>query len=227
MSVVAEFGVIFDMDGVLIDSYVAHLRTWQDCCRRHGRECTAEQFLAGFGRTSREVIRDTWDNPPDDEAIAAFDEEKEQMYRDLIAVDFPHMPGAADLIRGLAAAGIPMAIGSSGPPKNVAAAIEQLGARELIRTVITGADVVRGKPHPDVFLKAAAGMGLASERCIVLEDAPVGIEAALAAGSKCLGIVSRGRTWDQLNRANHRVMDNLTSVSVELLRHIVNHGVGP
>lgn len=227
MSVVAEFGVIFDMDGVLIDSYAAHLRTWQDCCRRHGREYTEQQFLAGFGRTSREVIRDTWVNPPDDAAIAAFDEEKEQMYRDLIAADFPHMPGVAELIRALAAAGIPMAIGSSGPPQNVAVAIEQLDARELIRTVITGADVLRGKPHPDVFLKAAAGMGLASERCIVLEDAPVGIEAALAAGSRCLGIVSRGRTWDQLWRANHRVMDNLAPVSVELLRHIVNHGVGP
>ena len=224
VAAVAEFGVIFDMDGVLIDSYAAHLQTWQDCCRRHGRECTEEQFLAGFGRTSREVIRDTWENPPDEAGIAAFDEEKEQMYRELIAVDFPHMPGAAQLIGALSMAGIPMAIGSSGPPKNVAVAIEQLQARGVIRTVITGADVERGKPHPDVFLKAAAGMGLSPERCVVLEDAPVGIEAALASGAKCLGIVSRGRTWDQLSRAHHRVMDNLQGVSVQLLRQIVNHG---
>ena len=217
-----EFGVLFDVDGVLIDSYAAHLKTWQICCERHGRECTEAQFAAGFGRTSREVIRDTWPNPPGDEEIKAFDEEKEVLYRELIADDFPHMPGARELIKALHEQGIPMAIGSSGPPKNVAVAIKQLGAENMIRTAITGADVVRGKPHPDVFLKGAQGLGIDPSRCIVLEDAPAGIEAALAAGSKCLGIVSRGHTWDQLYRARERVMDDLQQVTPELLRRIVD-----
>lgn len=217
-----EFGVLFDVDGVLIDSYAAHLKTWQICCQRHGRECTEAQFAAGFGRTSREVIRDTWPNPPCDEEIKAFDEEKEVLYRELVAQDFPHMPGARELINSLYASGIPMAIGSSGPPKNVAVAIDQLQARNKITTVITGADVVRGKPHPDVFLKGAEGLGLHPSRCIVLEDAPAGIEAALAAGAKCLGIVSRGHTWDQLHRAHDRVMDDLRMVTSDLLRRIVN-----
>ena len=216
-----EFGVLFDVDGVLIDSYAAHLKTWQICCQRHGRECTEAQFAAGFGRTSREVIRDTWPNPPSDEAIKAFDEEKEILYRDLVATDFPHMPGAAALIDALYQLGIPMAIGSSGPPKNVELAIEKLNATHKIRTVITGADVARGKPHPDVFLKGAQGLGLDPSKCIVLEDAPAGIEAALAAGAKCLGVVSRGHTWDQLYRANERVMDDLQQVTPEMLRRIV------
>lgn len=218
------FGVLFDVDGVLIDSYAAHLKTWQICCQRHGRECTEAQFAAGFGRTSREVIRDTWPNPPSDEDIKAFDEEKELLYRELIANDFPIMPGAIELIQALHRQGIPMAIGSSGPPKNVAVAIEHLKAKDIIRTVITGADVVRGKPHPDVFLKGAQGLGLDPAMCIVLEDAPPGIEAALAAGSKCLGIVSRGHTWDQLYRAHDRVMDDLRQVTPDLLRRIVHPG---
>ena len=216
-----EFGVLFDVDGVLIDSYAAHLKTWQICCQRHGRECTEAQFAAGFGRTSREVIRDTWLNPPDDAAIKAFDEEKEVLYRELVATDFPYMPGAKELINALYELGIPMAIGSSGPPKNVAVAIEHLQARDKIRTVITGADVVRGKPHPDVFLKGAEGLGLPPSRCIVLEDAPPGIEAALAAGAKCLGIVSRGHAWDDLYRANDRVMDDLRQVTPDTLRRII------
>jgi beta-phosphoglucomutase len=216
-----EFGVLFDVDGVLIDSYTAHLKTWQICCERHGRECTEAQFAAGFGRTSREVIRDTWSDPPSDADIAAFDEEKEILYRELIADDFPFMPGAKELIDALHREGIPMAIGSSGPPKNVALAIEKLQAKDLIHTVITGADVVRGKPHPDVFLKGAMGLGIDPSRCIVLEDAPPGIEAALAAGSRCLGIVSRGHTWDQLHRAHDRVMDDLRSVTPTLLRQVV------
>ncbi len=215
------FGVIFDVDGVLIDSFAAHLHTWQVCCRRHGRDCTEEEFLAGFGRTSREFIRQTWVNPPDDAGIAAFDEEKEELYRQYVSENFPHMPGARELIDALHALGVPMAIGSSGPPKNVAVAVEQLKACDKIRTVITGADVVKGKPHPDVFLKAAAGMGLTPERCVVLEDAPVGIEAALSAGARCLGVVSKGRTWHQLHRAHHRVMDDLTSVTPDLLLSLV------
>ncbi|MFN9719855.1 MAG: HAD family hydrolase [Planctomycetota bacterium] len=215
------FGVLFDVDGVLIDSYGAHLKTWQICCQRYGRECTEEQFAAGFGRTSREVIRDTWPDPPDDEFIRAFDEEKEELYRDLVANDFPHMPGARELIASLHERGIPMAIGSSGPPKNVHLAVQKLQAEDIIRTVITGADVVRGKPHPDVFLKGADGLGIDPGRCIVLEDAPPGIEAARAAGAKCLGIVSRGRMWDQLYRADHRVADDLRQVTPELLEQIV------
>lgn len=216
-----EFGVIFDVDGVLIDSYSVHLRTWQICCERHGRECTEAQFVAGFGRTSREVIRETWPDPPDDDAIAAFDEEKEILYRELVANEFPHMPGARDLINALHSEGVPMAIGSSGPPKNVALAIRELQAEGKIQAVITGADVRRGKPHPDVFLMGAAGMELPPTRCIVLEDSPPGIEAALAAGSKCLGIVSRGHEWDHLHRAHARVMDNLLSVTPSMLREIV------
>ena len=216
------FGVLFDVDGVLIDSYAAHLKTWQICCQRLGRECTETQFAAGFGRTSREVIRDTWTNPPSDEAITAFDEEKEQLYRELIALDFPFMPGAKELIDALHARGIPMAIGSSAPPKNVDAVIDRLNAREIIRTVVTGADVFLGKPHPDVFLMGAKGIGLPPSQCIVLEDAPSGIEAALAAGAKCLGVVSRGRTPDQLHRAHDRVLDDLRTVTPEWLERIVN-----
>jgi len=174
---VAEFGVIFDMDGVLVNSYESHLKTWQECCRRHGRDCTEAEFLAGFGRTSREVIRDTWTNPPDDAGIAAFDEEKEQAWRELISQDFPHMPGADDLIRSLADAGIPMAIGSSGPPGNVAAVAAQLHS---------------------------------------------GHAAALAAGARCLGVVSRGRRWEQLEGAHDRVLNDLQEVTVARLRRIVN-----
>lgn len=215
------FGVIFDVDGVLIDSYEAHLRTWQISCQRVGRNCTEAEFLAAFGRTSREVIRETWHDPPDDDEIARFDQEKEQLYRSYVRENFPCMPGARELITALAAEQIPMAIGSSGPPANVALAVEKLNAGDVIRTIVTGADVVRGKPHPEVFLKAAAGMQLPPSCCIVLEDAPVGVEAALAAGAKCLGVISRGRTAEQLSAAHARVTENLSTVNPGMLRRLI------
>ena len=76
---------------------------------------------------------------------------------------------------------------------------------------------------PDVFLKAAAGLGLPASRCVVLEDAPVGIAAALVAGARCLGVVSRGRHWEQLEAAHDRVMNDLREVTVERLRRLVLH----
>lgn len=215
------FGVLFDVDGVLVDSFSAHFQAWADCCRKVGRQCSEAEFLAGFGRTSREVIQETWNTHLTDEEIRAFDDAKEALYRDMIAADFPEMPGARELIRVLAAEGIPMAIGSSAPPENVHAVMDHLGVRDLIRTVITGADVVVGKPHPDVFLQGARGIGVPSHRCVVLEDAPAGVEAGLAAGACCVGVVSRGRTREQLHRAHHHVSD-LTEVTPALLRQIVD-----
>lgn len=214
------FGVIFDVDGVLIDSYTAHFETWRDCARQHGRDCTEAEFARAFGRTSREVMRETWDPNITDEEIAAFEDEKESRYRDLIRQEFPAMPGARELIQALAAAGIPMAIGSSGPPLNVHLVVELLGAVQQIGTVITGADVAIGKPNPDVFLQGARGIGLPPEKCIVLEDAPPGIEAALAGGMKCLGVVSKGRTRPELHRAHQHVTD-LTEVTYEMLRQLI------
>ena len=215
------FGVIFDVDGVLIDSYTAHFETWRACARLHGRDCTEAEFALAFGRTSREVMRETWDADLTDEFIAAFEDQKESMYRDFIAKDFPAMPGAQSLVSMLFDAGVPMAIGSSGPPLNVFAVVEHLQAKDKILTVITGADVKVGKPNPDVFLQGAKGMGLPPHRCIVLEDAPAGIEAALSAGMKCLGVVSKGRTKPELHRADAHVTD-LTEVSYELLANLMD-----
>lgn len=222
MPTIQEFGVIFDMDGVLVDSWDAHFLTWRECCRRHGRDCTLKEFMQGFGRTSREFIQETWADPPDDEFIKAFDQEKELLYRDSIRANFPRMPGAIELIRLLSSAEVPMAVGSSGPRKNIDEVLRLLGADELIKICISGADVTRGKPDPEVFLKAAAAMNLPPARCIVLEDAPVGIEAALAAGMKCVGVISSGRSASQLSRATHLVADDLQTVSLSLLEHLVN-----
>lgn len=217
----AAYGVLFDMDGVLVDSFAAHFQAWQISCRAIGRDCSEEEFLAGFGRTSREVIRETWPGAFSDEEIVRFDAGKELLYRRIISENFPAMPGARELIQVLSDENVPMAIGSSGPPENVRLSVELLQVAQIIPTLITGADVKVGKPHPEVFLKAAQGIGVPPSRCIVFEDAPPGVEAALAAGAKCLGVVSRGRTKAQLHKAHHHVRD-LTEVTPALLRMIVD-----
>ena len=152
----ADFAVIFDVDGVLIDSYTPHFESWIRLWAEHGRTYTEEQFVAGFGRTSREVIREQWTfEPLDDARIAQIADRKEQLYRDVVEQDFPGMDGAAELIRTLAEAGVPIAIGSSGPPENVELVVRKLQIGQYVRAQVTGNDVTRGKPHPQVFQLAA------------------------------------------------------------------------
>jgi beta-phosphoglucomutase len=208
-------GVIFDVDGVLVDSYAAHFESWQRLGLELGFVMTEEQFVATFGRTSREIIRELWPHlAATDEQVRRIDDRKESLYREIIAADFPAMDGAGELIDALAAAGFRLAVGSSGPPENVHLVLDKLGRRDWFAGVVTGRDVSRGKPDPQVFELAAERLGLPPGRCLVIEDAPAGIAAAKAAGARCLGLASAGREEAALAAAD-RVVRSLREVGVE------------
>ena len=197
-----EMAVIFDMDGVLVDSYRAHFQSWQEMAGTLGRALTEAQFVKTFGRVSREIIAAHWgENCLTAQEIAVFDQRKEALYREIVAADFPAMDGAADLIRSLQAAGFKLAVGSSGPPENVALAVEKLDIGPLLHARVTGAEVTRGKPDPQVFLLAAERLGVPPARCAVVEDAPVGIAAANAAGMASIALLSTGHTEDSVQAA--------------------------
>ena len=214
--------VIFDVDGVLVDSYDAHFRSWRDMAREVGRELTSEQFATTFGRTSREIIEHHWGQGALSPAeIKAFDDRKEALYRDLVWNAFPAMDGARELIAALHAAGVPLAVGSSGPPENVALAIDRLAANACIQARVTGQDVTRGKPDPEVFLLAAKKLGVAPSACAVIEDAPAGIAAANAAGMLSIALQSTGHTPEDAREANH-VIHSLRELSPALIARWIN-----
>ena len=217
-----EIAVIFDMDGVLIDSFDAHFESWNVVAHEEGTEMSLEQFSQTFGRTSREIIALLWPKKADDvAAIRDFDNRKEEAFRQIISRDFPAMPGIVALLEALAEDGIPMAVGSSGPSANVALVVEKLGAAELLSATITADDVTRGKPDPQVFLLAAERMGIAPEECIVVEDAQAGVAAARAAAMRCVGIASTGRTRKELQDAD-LVIDSLTELTPEVFRRLAD-----
>ena len=199
----ATQAVIFDVDGVLVDSADAHFRSWQALAAEIGHEYTHEEFLRDFGRTSREIIAEKWPQPEiSAEEIREMDHRKEVLYREIIAQDFPAMDGAVELMRELAQDGFLLAIGSSGPPENVNLVVERLGIAELVGARINGALVERGKPDPQVFQLAAKALGVCAPRCVVVEDAAPGIAAAHAAGMKCVALVSTGHSVEELSAAD-------------------------
>ena len=181
-------GVIFDMDGVLVDSADAHLRSWQRLAAECGGSVTESQFAATFGRQNRDIVPILFGQVSDDR-LAGLADRKEEIYRDLVRARPPIVDGAIALIGGLHAVGVPMAVGSSGPRPNIELIVEALGAQDKIEVIVSGDDVTRGKPDPQVFLLAAERLGVTRSRCVVVEDAPVGVQAAKAAGARAVAVL--------------------------------------
>ena len=151
--------VLFDMDGVLVDSYNAHFKSWSQMYHELNLAYTEADFAADFGRTSRDILFTRFGSDLTEEKIRHFDDRKEALYRDGLREHFPAMDGAVELIDALAADGFRLAVGSSGPPENIAVCLEKLGRGAKFGAVITGKDVTRGKPDPQVFLLAAERLG--------------------------------------------------------------------
>ena len=215
----AQYGVIFDMDGVLVDSYRAHFESWRRLAQAHGLDMTEEQFAATFGQTTREIIRRLWSEHLDDEDVARWDDEKEAYYRDVLAANFPEMVGAAELIASLHEAGFAMAIGSSGPPENVAVVMAHLRGAERIAATVDAMDVTRGKPDPEVFLMAAGKLGVEPRRCAVIEDAVAGVEAARRAGMAAFALTGTA-TREQLAAAD-LVVHSLRELAPEVVLELI------
>ncbi len=199
--------VIFDVDGVLVDSYQPHFRSWQAMLAEHSIEFTEPEFRAPFGRTSRDIILALCGDRFPMEQLQAFDDRKEAFYRDIIRDDFPAVEGAAELIDSLYEAGFALAVGSSGPTENVALALESLGCARKISARVTGSDVTRGKPDPQVFQMAAQQLGVEPRHCAVVEDASAGVEAANRAEMTSIGLTGTA-TREQLAHADF-VVDHL------------------
>jgi beta-phosphoglucomutase len=210
-----ESAVIFDMDGVLIDSAADHLRSWRVLAGELGVEVSDEDFLRTFGRQNRDVIPMLFGSGRTREEIDRLGDHKEAIYRELVRGRVPAIGGAVALVRRCAAGGFKLAIGSSGHPENIALALEELGVSEFFAAVVSSDDVSRGKPDPAVFLCAARKLGVTPCRCVVIEDAPAGIEAALAADMAAVAL-ARQHPRSKLARA-HLVVDTLEEVDARSL----------
>lgn len=212
------WGVIFDMDGVLIDSYRAHFLAWRQMLRSHNLDISEGQFAATFGQTNPDIFAQLYPSlNPEDYPILA--EEKEAAFRGIITLDFPEMDGAVELIAALHEAGAALAIGSSGPPENVQAVLNMLPGGGHFMATTNGNELTHGKPDPEVFIKTVHKLGLPPERCVVVEDAPAGVMAGKAAGCPVIALTGTAPR-EHLDQAD-LVVDSLRELTPEAFRGLI------
>lgn len=203
-----SWGVLFDWDGVVIDSSSQHERSWELLAAERGLALPEGHFKEGFGKKN-EIIIPTLGWGDDPLLIGKLADRKEALYRELVAAEgVTILPGALELLQALKEKGIPRAVGSSTPRENLDALFASTGLDLLFDAVVCGSDVIHGKPDPEVFLSGAEKLGLPRQRCIVIEDAFAGIEAAHRAGMKVVGVATT-------NPVNSLTMCDLAVVSLE------------
>ncbi len=181
--------VLWDMDGTLADSSDHHWRTWREAMAALHRPLTYEQFAAAFGQRNDRFLRAWLGDDLTDERIAKIGDAKEAEYRRLVEKEgLTPLPGATAWARRLHDAGWRQVVATSAPRANAEVMLRALMLDSLFDTFVGAEDVTHGKPAPDVFLAAARAAGADPSRCIVVEDAAVGIEAARRAGMRSIGV---------------------------------------
>lgn len=206
------FGAIFDWDGVVIDSAQLHEQSWHALAAELGRTISPGSFLRGFGMKSAQIIAEVHRWSQDPAEISRLTNRKETLYREIIARrEIAPLPGVVEWLHRLHEARIPCAVASSTPRQNIEVVLDRLGLTSAFAAIVSAEDVERGKPNPEVFLKAASHLGVEKARGIVFEDAPVGIIAAHAAGMRVVA-VSTSHAREQLTAADVvvRQLDELT-----------------
>lgn len=209
--------VIWDLDGVVIDSEKAHKKAWQRLAHETGKEFSDEQFTATFGWRNDAIIPKVWGTVSQEE-LQTLADRKETYYRGYVCNTAAFLLGSQELMSALHDAGYPQALGSSAPPANIELVKDVLGLERYINAFVSGETVPHGKPAPDIFLKAAKELGIEPEHCLVIEDAVAGIAAARAGGMYSIA-VAYGRVLPGLQIAT-RVVKDLTEVNVEQIQQI-------
>lgn len=196
------FAILWDLDGTLVDSAEMHYQSWIGAFSEHSIPFDRDLFTRTFGMNNQSIITTVLQNPPAD-LLEQISERKEILYRLMIPTQLRLFPGVLDWLNRLKDRAIPMAVASSAPHQNIADSLHtlQIGAYFQVIVSVFGRP---GKPDPLVFLEAAQALRVPPERCVVVEDAIAGIEAARRAGMKSLAVLTTNSP-QALNQADQIV----------------------
>jgi beta-phosphoglucomutase family hydrolase len=209
-------GAIFDMDGVLLDNLDFHLRAFKLFGREHDRVLTSEQIQAVFGRKNADMLQALLERELSEEEIRSYEKRKEELYRDLIRPQLQEqvVAGLMEFVSALRREDFRIALATSGPIDNVDMVLDELVLRDDFEFVVTGDQVVHGKPHPEAFFVAADGLSLSPTNCVVFEDSFSGVEAALRAGCKCVALATTHSAEELEQVSPHRIIATFHEIEV-------------
>jgi beta-phosphoglucomutase family hydrolase len=211
--------VIWDMDGVIVDTAPYHLKAWQEALSRRGVKFTEADFRHSFGQRNDTIIRSAMGEDTSRELIEAISQEKEESFRQRIGQHIQPLPGVIALIKSLQEHGFKMALASSAPIANIELLTRSLGIDSCFQTIISDQDVTKGKPDPQGFELAARKLGVEPTNCIVIEDAVAGVTAAKRAGMHCLAVTNTHPATSLA--AADLIVDTLEAVSVHDLEELI------
>jgi HAD superfamily hydrolase (TIGR01509 family) len=212
-------GVIFDMDGVLADSNETHFQAFIRMGQELGVPFPRAMLERSFGMHNNQIFPMWLGADLPQARIDALAARKEALYRELAHDTLQPVAGAVELFNAMRHAGWRLAVASSGPGANVRLALDVLGLAGQLHAVVTGDDVTHGKPAPDVFLLALQGLGLPAASCVVIEDAPNGIEAARAAGIAVVAVTT-SKPAHALTNAD-LVVETLSRLGPQVLHDVI------
>ncbi len=205
-------GVIFDLDGVLVDTAEYHRQSWYDLAAREGwTHYSDELFYESFGKQNAVIVPRLAGRSLTEDEINEMADYKEACYRRRIKGKLSLLPGVRELLADLKRHGFRLAIGTSTPKVNLDLMLDATGTRDCFDAFVTSSEIKNGKPAPDTFLLAAKKLGLPPSACVVVEDAIPGVEAALAGGMAVLAVTNT-RTREELKMAS-RIVDSLAKVT--------------
>ena len=215
-------GLLFDMDGTLVDNLAYHFMAFDAYAKREGFTLLEPVSLKINGMHSNDIFPLLLGN----EVVAQYgldrlNREKEEVYRDMYRPKIAPIAGVIELLKEAKKAGVKCAIGSSGCRENVEMIIEGLGIADLIDGSISGSDVTHGKPHPEIFTKAHELLGLKAEECVVVEDAVKGIVAGVRAGCKCIAVTTTATAEVRAEAGASLGVEDYSTVTIEQLNELL------
>src|SRR6185437_11911173 len=212
-------GIIFDLDGVIVDSHAAHKQARRQVLESMGRQVSAAQLEFVVEGHKRDEILRHFLGDLDAEEVQRLGKVKDEFYR-RAAQEVKLIPGVAEFISAAQTAGLGLGVATSAGRKRAEQTLRDFGLMQSFRAVVTGDEVQAGKPDPAVFQRAAEGLGLAAEYLLVCEDAVAGVQAAKSAGMRCLGIAAGGRRVLLREVGADWVVQDFTKMSVSEVQRL-------
>lgn len=211
-----NIAIIFDMDGVIVDNHPFHMKAWLQFFADHGIPMNEQEYKQQInGRPLADIIPKYFGKHYTPEMSGQLGEEKEAAYREIYKDYIAPTPGLVDFLEILEEQNIPKAIATSAPPANVAFTLEYTGLKKYFPVITDDSMITQGKPHPEVYLKSAEQLHMPPHRCIVFEDAILGIQSGKNAGMKVVGVATT-HPREELENTDY-LIDNFEGLSLEEL----------